>query len=43
MFKKQICLQYKKMKDYQIVENDIGKEKLLDFIWVTPEELKKVV
>lgn len=30
------------MKDYQIVENDKGKEKLLDFKWVTPEELKNI-
>ena len=30
------------MKDYQRIENDKGKEKLLDFKWVTPEELKDI-
>ena len=30
------------MKDYQRIENDKGEEKLLDFKWVTPEELKDI-
>lgn len=30
------------MKDYQRVENDKGEEKLLDFKWVTKEELKDI-
>lgn len=30
------------MKDYQRIEIDKGEEKLLDFKWVTPEELKDI-
>lgn len=30
------------MKDYQRIENDKSEEKLLDFKWVTPEELKDI-
>ena len=30
------------MKDYQRIENDKGEEKLLDFKWITPEELKDI-
>ncbi len=30
------------VKDYQRIENDKGEEKLLDFKWITPEELKDV-
>lgn len=30
------------MKDYQRIENDKGEEKLLDFKWGTPEELKDI-
>lgn len=30
------------MKDYEIMENDKGEEKLLEFKWVTLEELKDI-
>lgn len=30
------------MKDYEIIENDKGEEKLLEFKWVTPNELKDI-
>ena len=30
------------MKNYKRIENDKGEEKLLDFKWVTPEELKDI-
>lgn len=30
------------MKDYEIIENDKGEEKLLHFKWVTQEELKDI-
>lgn len=30
------------MKDYQRIENDKSEEKLLDFKWVTQEELKDI-
>ena len=30
------------MRDYERIENDKGEEKLLEFKWVTPEELKNI-
>jgi hypothetical protein len=30
------------MKDYEIMENDKGEEKLLEFKWVTLEELRDI-
>ena len=30
------------MKDYEITENDKGEEKLLEFKWVTSDELKNI-
>ena len=30
------------MKDYEIMENDKGEEKLLEFKWVTSDELKNI-
>ena len=30
------------MKDYEIMENDKGEEKLLEFKWVTLEELREI-
>ena len=29
-------------ENYKRIENDKGEEKLLDFKWVTPEELKDI-
>ena len=30
------------MKNYERIENDKGEEKLLDFKWVTAQELKNI-
>ena len=30
------------MKDYEIMENDKGEEKLLEFKWVTLEEVRDI-